>query len=152
MSRWVTYATLGLLVIVLGAMSWVVERAGKPEKPKPPTAEQNAAREAAMKQRMAQEAESRTKMMAGIKDAAGGKGKGEKGKPGQRPVNPTAPPEMDQKGGKKQLPAGALDISGDWFKTRKPGDHGLAQLEKEAAANPPAPAPPPKLAPTVKPQ
>jgi Na+-transporting methylmalonyl-CoA/oxaloacetate decarboxylase gamma subunit len=141
------YAALGLLVIVLGAMSYVVERAGKPEPPKPPTAEQTKAREQAINQRKKEDAASRARMMESIKSAAGDKGAKAPG--GKRPVNETAPRPPDPKGGKKNLPVGALDISGDWHKQRKPGDAGITEMEKEAAKNPAPPAPGPKLAPTT---
>jgi Na+-transporting methylmalonyl-CoA/oxaloacetate decarboxylase gamma subunit len=143
-----TYAILVVLVVILGAMSWVVERAGKPEPPKTPTAEEAAARQQAMAERMKQEQASRAKMLQSIKasqkaHAAGGK----------QPVNPTAPePPPPPKGVKNKAPAGALDVTGDWFKERKPGDVGLKELEQESSQEPPAPAPPPKLAPTASPK
>ncbi|NLH99730.1 MAG: hypothetical protein GX446_09610 [Chthonomonadales bacterium] len=149
MSRLMTYLTLGLLIVILGVMSWVVERAGKPDPPKTPTAQENAAREAAMKQRMEQEAASRAKMMESLKNQTSAKKGGVETATGKRPVNPTAPPEPPKTG---KLPAGALDVTGDWFKNRKPGDVGLSQLEQEAAEEPPAPQPPPKPAPAMRPQ
>lgn len=150
MSRWMTYVILGVLVIILGAMSWVVERAGKPDPPKTPTAEETAAREAAMKERMEQEAASRAKMMESVRAQTQGKKPGTAKDGSESPVNPTAPPEPP-KDGKSKLPAGALDITGDWFKNRKPGDVGLSQIEKEQSEEPPAP-PAPKLAPAERPR
>ncbi len=145
MSRWFTFAILGVLVVVLGAMSWVVERAGKPDPPKTPTAQESEARQKAMNERMKQEQASRAKMMQSIKSSAEARKKG-----GKLPINRTAPePPKPAKG---KLPAGALDVTGDWFKNRKPGDAGLEELEKQNAEEPPAPQQQPKPAPAVRPK
>ncbi len=145
MSRVFMYAILGVLVVVLGAMSWVVERAGKPEPPKTPTAQEAEARQKAMDERMKQENAARAKMMEGLKNSAEARKKG-----GKLPINRTAPePPKAEKG---KLPAGALDVTGDWFKKRKPGDVGLDQLAKENAEEPPAPQPPPQMAPAERPK
>lgn len=158
MSRTFTFAILGALLIVLGAMSYVVERAGKPDAPKASPQQTAEAQKKAMEERMQQEKAQREKMVAAIKaqaDAKGGKKPGTPdGKQGDvingRPVNPTAPPMMS--GGKNTLPAGALDISEDWFKKRKPGHEGIKQLETEAATTPPPVSPPPSAAPGMPPR
>ena len=145
MSRLFTYGVLAVLIIVLGAMSWVVERAGKPEPPKTPTAQESEERQRAMNERMKQEQAARAKMMESLTQPASERKKG-----GKRPVNATAPEPPKQEKGK--LAPGALDVTGDWFKNRKPGAAGLNQLETENAEEPPAPQPPPKPAPALRPK
>ncbi len=147
MSRLATYLILAILLVVLGAMSYVVERAGKPEPPKQPTAQEAAAQRKAMEERMKQEAEARKKMLQAIKVSQQAAKKGAKaGKPGERPINPTAPPPGKTK---NTVPPGALDISEDWFKKRKPGEQGIRELEKaqQEQQTAPTPSPSPKLAP-----
>ncbi len=145
MSRFATFAILGVLLVVLGAMSYVIERAGKPDAPKIPPQQQEAAQKQAMKQRIEQEAASRKRMMTAIK-ARAGVNAGQKPGPGrQRPVaGGVTEPEKP----KNTLPAGALDISEDWFKKRQPGQQGIKELEKQSSQSAPPVVPPPSLAAT----
>ncbi len=131
MTRPVTFLILAVLVVVLGAMSYIVRQAGKPEPPKPPEMTE-AERQKATQERMRQEAEARKKMIEqaqkmqqqqAAQQSASGK---PAGKPGARPVNPTAPEPP-----KNTVPPGALDISEDWFRKRKPGEQGISELEQQ---------------------
>jgi hypothetical protein len=127
-------------------MSYFVEQATRPEQPKKETAQEAQAKQIAAQQRLKQEAEAREKMMKALKEHAQAAQKAAKGS--NRPINPTAPTPPSG----KSVAAGALDISEDWFKKRKPGEQGIRQLEESAKQNettPPAPVPSPRTAPAV---
>ena len=141
MSRVLTYAILGVLIIILGVMSYVVEQAGKPEPPKKPTEQEALQRQREMQERMKKEAEARQKMLETIKKQQAQK------RSGKRPVNPTAP---EPPKGKNTVPPGALDISEDWFRKRAPGEAGIKELEEKSKQEEPVVAPPPpRMAPAT---
>lgn len=146
MSRVLTFSILGVLLIILGVMSYVVEQAGKPEKPKQPTAEEMHQHEREMQERMKQQEEARKKMLETIKQQQEKGGKKVAAEPeGKRPINPTAP---EPPKGKNPLPAGALDITEDWFRKRKPGQAGIKELEELSKQESSATfSPPPQLSP-----
>ena len=146
MSRVLTFAILGVLIVILGVMSYVVEQAGKPEPPKKPSEQEAHQHQKEMEERMKKEAEARKKMLETIQKQQSQKSGGTGGS-GKRPVNPTAP---DPSKTKNTVPPGALDISEDWFRKRAPGETGIKQLEERAKQEQPAVAPPPpRLAPAT---
>lgn len=144
MSRVFTFAILGILIIILGAMSYVLEKSTKPEPPKPPSAKEIAEQQKRMQEQMKQQAEARKKMVeAARKQAEAAKRAAQKG---TRPINPTAP---EPPKAKNTVPPGALDISEDWFRKRRPGAEGLKELQKKAQQQTPVVPPPPSIAPAV---
>ncbi|NUQ71520.1 MAG: hypothetical protein HUU17_11980 [Chthonomonadales bacterium] len=131
LSRIASFMILGVLLVILGAMSYVVQNAGKPEPPKKPSEQDVKAREQAMKQRMEEQSASRKRMTEAMKARQQAQAKAGQGRPGRekRPVNATAPTPPKPQGA---VPAGTLDIADDWFRTRKPGEQGIKDLEKKA--------------------
>jgi hypothetical protein len=167
MSRFLTVGILAVLLATLGIMRIIVEKAGRPDPPKPQSATEAAARQQQMQDRMRKEGEERKNALAAVRDRVNKTGKGAPPNPGavvgddghnegplpggamdehghERP--PTNP--ADAAGARKALPPGSLDVRGDWYRLRKPGSSGIDQMQAEDAKNT-APEPKPSMAPAT---
>jgi len=126
MSKLLMAGILGVLLVLLGVMSWMVSPHPTPP-PKDPAKRQNTNREAELKQQQ-------DTMRAQMAERAGTKSSAAATR-AHMPLAPTSKPSA----------AGSMDISGNWSRHRKPGEQGLDELakrHKEREISIPRPIPP----------
>jgi hypothetical protein len=144
MSRGFTFGILGILVVLLGVMSYIVSPKKTPE-PAPEDTAKAAKQTKEVQEKQSEEFRKRMKDMM--------KQRTEMAKKRQNVAKQAEKLKSATPPGKRQKPAYGMDISGNWFKERPAGNAGIQQLEKEeeAAKKNPPPATPNRSAPSPPP-
>jgi len=113
MSKHLNIAVLVLLIALLGAVKFALNKQTDPPKPAEPAAQSSVQQQAAAKA----EAEKRTEMMKKSNEES------KKAEAKAKAAHPTST-------------AGAMDITSDWYKKRSDGEKGLQKVMQNAGTTP----------------